>query len=188
MKVCNRCTAEIKDCAAFCPNCGTPCTPETTTPLPNIPPQYGAQPPCGYPRYGTQQNYGYAPYGAQPPYTAEAFDPTDIQSNKLHAVLAYLGILVLVPLLAAKHSPFARYHTNQGLVLLIVNTVLRVLLQIAAFFTGFLSSEPVFSLLLGFLSWALVIGINVLMILGVVHAATGAVKPLPLIGSIQLLK
>jgi hypothetical protein len=43
-----------------------------------------------------------------------AIDPQDAQDNKIMAILAYLGLLFLVPFLAAKESPFARFHTNQG--------------------------------------------------------------------------
>ena len=41
----------------------------------------------------------------------------DAEQNKVFGILAYLGILCLIPLLAAKDSRFARYHANQGLVL-----------------------------------------------------------------------
>ncbi|MEI8042594.1 MAG: DUF4339 domain-containing protein [Verrucomicrobiota bacterium] len=52
--------------------------------------------------------------GATPLADGETPDPADVDKNKIFAVLAYLGILFLVPLLAAKESRFARYHTNQG--------------------------------------------------------------------------
>lgn len=42
------------------------------------------------------------------------FEQEDINQNKVMAVLAYIGILVLVPLLAAPNSKYARYHVNQG--------------------------------------------------------------------------
>ena len=35
-------------------------------------------------------------------------DPNDVQSNKVMAILAYFGILFLIPLLAAKESAYAR--------------------------------------------------------------------------------
>lgn len=38
------------------------------------------------------------------------FDEEDIKENKLIAVFAYLNVLVLVPILAGRKSPFARYH------------------------------------------------------------------------------
>ena len=50
----------------------------------------------------------------------------DVESNKAMAVLSYLGILVLVPLLGAKNSPFARFHTNQGLILCIATILYSV--------------------------------------------------------------
>ena len=40
-------------------------------------------------------------------------DAEDAEKNKVMGILAYLGILVLVPILAAKDSPFAKYHANQ---------------------------------------------------------------------------
>lgn len=50
----------------------------------------------------------------------------DVESNKVMAVLSYLGILVLIPLLGAKNSPFARFHTNQGLILCIATILYSV--------------------------------------------------------------
>ena len=44
------------------------------------------------------------------------FDQKDIEQNKVMALLSYLGILVLVPLLGAKGSKYARFHTSQGTV------------------------------------------------------------------------
>lgn len=51
----------------------------------------------------------------QPPIAPGKTELQDAQENKGMAVLAYL--IFLIPLLAAKESKFARYHTNQGLVL-----------------------------------------------------------------------
>ena len=50
--------------------------------------------------------------------TAE-FEKADIESNKVYALLSYIGILFLVPIIAAPKSKFARYHANQGLTLFI---------------------------------------------------------------------
>lgn len=47
------------------------------------------------------------------------FDEKDIAENKYVAMLSYLGILCLVPLLAKKESPFAQFHARQGLVIAI---------------------------------------------------------------------
>ena len=48
-------------------------------------------------------------------------------NDKLMGVLAYLGILVLIPLLAAKDSKFAQFHAKQGLTLFIGEVILFVL-------------------------------------------------------------
>ncbi len=47
------------------------------------------------------------------------FDEKDIAENKYVAMLSYLGILCLVPLLVKKESPFAQFHARQGLVIAI---------------------------------------------------------------------
>ncbi|MES2461441.1 MAG: hypothetical protein V4671_12735 [Armatimonadota bacterium] len=97
-------------------------------------------------------------------------NPADVEKNKVFAILAYLGILFLVPMLAAKESPFAMYHANQGLVLFLFAIALGVITMI-----------PV----VGIIGWVAHI---VLMILGIINAANGQMKPLPLIGGITLLK
>lgn len=97
-------------------------------------------------------------------------DPKDVEQNKVYAILAYLGILVLVPLLAAKESKFAQYHANQGLVLLIAWIV-----------GGFVIWIPV-------VGWAIGIGLFVLWIMGIMNAAQGKMRPIPLLGGIELIK
>jgi uncharacterized membrane protein len=104
---------------------------------------------------------------AQPVQKADA---KDVEENKVYAILAYLGILVLVPILAAKESRFAQYHANQGLVLLITSII-----------CGFVIWIPV-------VGWLLGLGILVLWVMGIVNAAQGEMKPLPVIGGFKILK
>ena len=47
----------------------------------------------------------------------------DVSENKGIAVLSYLWILCLIPLLTKKDSKFAQFHAKQGLVLLIIEIV-----------------------------------------------------------------
>ena len=98
------------------------------------------------------------------------------------SVLAYIGFLFLVPLLACPNSKFARYHTNQGLVLFLLEFALGVV-------TGILGIIPIAGLIIGGLLSA-VGGIFtlVLMIMGIINAAQGQAKELSLIGKITLLK
>ena len=104
--------------------------------------------------------------------TAEC-DQADINSNKVMAILAYLGILVLIPLFAAKDSKFARFHTNQGILLLLVAILCGVISRIPVI--GFLGS------ILGFIS-------GIFAIIGIVYAIQGKAKELPLIGKYRILK
>ena len=112
------------------------------------------------------------------PDTTSDFDKQDIESNKFMAVLSYIGILWLIPMLAAKDSKFAQYHANQGLVL----TIAGVLLSIACFIL----------VLIPILGWIIapIAGLipTVMMILGIVNACQGKAKELPVIGSYRILK
>ena len=105
------------------------------------------------------------------PDTTSAFDADDVNNNKGMSVLAYLGILVLIPIIARKDSPFARYHSNQGLILLICGVIAAILRRIWW--------------LLGAVGWLIVF---ILMIIGIVNAANGRAKELPLVGKFRLLQ
>ena len=103
-------------------------------------------------------------------------------------ILSYLSLLVLIPIFAAPKSRFARFHANQGLILLILEVVVSVVFFILGFITGLLGIGFI-SIFLGIIHWLLNIAILALSILGIVNAAQGKAKPLPLIGSvITLLK
>ncbi|MEW4371068.1 DUF4870 domain-containing protein [Paenibacillus kandeliae] len=108
----------------------------------------------------------------QDPYGQQG-DPNDVQANKVMAILAY--IIFFIPLLAARNSPFAMYHANQGLVLFLVALAGNVIAAIIPFIGWVLS--PIIG-----------IAVVVFMIIGIINAANGERKPLPLIGTIQLIK
>lgn len=92
----------------------------------------------------------------------------DIEENKVMAVLAYVGILVLVPLLAAKDSKFAQYHAKQGLVVFIAEIILVVINVI-----------PVVGWIVSFIGFIIVL---ILSIMGIVNALNGKEKELPILG------
>ncbi len=85
------------------------------------------------------------------------------------AILCYLGILVLIPLLTdAKNDPFVKFHIKQGLVLLITGVIL-----------GVISPVPVIGWLVGALGSLFIL---ILVIMGIVNAAAGKEEKLPVIG------
>ena len=103
------------------------------------------------------------------------------RTNTLMCVLAYLGILSLIPFLAEKNDPFVQYHAKQGLNLFIIEMIVNVL-------GGILSALP----FIGFIGRIIlsVCGILfvVLSILGIVSAVKGEQKELPVIGNIRIIK
>jgi len=108
------------------------------------------------------------------------FEENDIEQNKVFAILAYLGILVLVPLLAAKQSKFAQYHVKQGINLLIWSIGYSIVVSILTTLFGILLPDIlvsavniVFSLVgLVFLA---------LMVIGIINVVNKKAKALPVI-------
>ena len=84
------------------------------------------------------------------------------------AILCYLGILVIIPLLAAKDNAFVKFHIKQGLVLLIA--------EIA---TMCIAIIPILGWIIAPIAWLIWL---VLMVIGIVNVLNGKQKPLPLIG------
>ncbi len=122
-------------------------------------------------------------------YTAQ-YDPRDLQDNCVVAALSYLGLLVLIPIFAARRSYFARFHANQGLVLLIFSigytVATRILSRVLQIIFG--DIVPVIPGVFNLVSTLLGFLILVLMIIGIVNAANGKARELPLIGRFRLLK
>lgn len=114
------------------------------------------------------------------------FSTEDVEQNKAFGILAYFGILVLVPIFGANDSPYARFHANQGLVYFIVT--------IAAYFAkGILNIVfrfiPLFgSLFSALLSLCIGIFCLIMTIIGIINACSGEAKKLPIIGNITIYK
>lgn len=116
---------------------------------------------------------------------AEIDNKQDVEQNKVMAILAYFGILVLVPLLAAKESKFARFHANQGLILCIASIAYWVAYSILSSIILSISWSLYFIVsILGFAS----IVFLVLAVIGIVNAANGQEKELPVIGKYRIIK
>jgi len=158
-----------------------PPTPGYAPPPTSPAPGYGQSQSAPYatPTYGqayqpNPTSYPTPSAGYSPVPQVGAADP-DVQNNKVMAVLAYLGILVLIPMFAAKDSGFARFHTNQGLTLFIGQVAIGV-------FNIIISSFWLTSILS-----LLNLGLVVLAILGIINAVSGKRTQLPITGKIKLL-
>lgn len=141
------------------------CRPPTVPPVPAAPP---TPPPA-------------APPKAVPPPVTPANDAEDIEKNRVFAILAYLWVLFLVGMVAAPGSKFAKYHCNQGLVLFLASLIALV----GCLVIGFIPFVNFVLVLLVPLLW---LGWLVLVVLGIVNAAGGQCRPLPVIGHFDLIK
>lgn len=177
MPFCSKCGNQIADGSNFCDKCGASVngtnTNNTNNTAKNISDSVG------------DLGAKIADFNNTSDYTSE-YDQTDITTNKAFAVLSYLGILILIPILAAPNSKFARFHSNQGLVFLIASIAANVVMTILRIVTYSIADPlgKIFSVI----TWLITVLILVIGIIGIVNAAKGKAKELPLIGKIRILK
>lgn len=166
MAFCGNCGEQVKDGAKFCPSCGR---------------IVGAD--------SAQQGQQSASY--QPPVMQASSSEKDAQENKTMAILAY--IIFFIPLITGAHntSPFVKYHTNQGTLLFIASLAFGVIYWIlVSILTSILLNSgawrlwSVLSTILA-LCWLAVLAF---CIIGIINAAGGQMKPLPVIGKFTIIR
>ncbi|MBE5997984.1 MAG: zinc-ribbon domain-containing protein [Lachnospiraceae bacterium] len=164
MRQCQHCGAMIDDDRArVCPACGQPIAPA------------GGD-------FSQKVNQTIGEIQNTPDYS-NYFHPADVGQNKGISVLSYLGILLLIPLFAKKDSPYTRFHVNQGLVLFITETLYGIIVRVIRGILGGTILSPLVTILS-----LLDIVFLVLSIIGIVNAAGGKAKELPVIGKIRILQ
>ena len=95
-------------------------------------------------------------------------------NKKVTSIFAYLGLIFWLIGFLAGDKEGAKFHLNQGLVLILANLILSVIAVI-----------PVVGAIVSCIGCIVVL---VFAIMGIVSACKDEEKPLPLIGGIQLLK
>ena len=162
MAYCGKCGTIVDEGVKFCPSCGNPM--EAPAPEQQAQTQQAQAQQSDLSAKVTNLN--------NTADITEQFDKDDIEKNKVMGLLAY--ILFFIPLLAAKDSPFARYHANQGLVLFLAAILSSVILIIPIL--GWIIA-PILSIV-----------ITVLAVIGIINALNGKAKELPIIGKFKILK
>jgi uncharacterized membrane protein len=117
---------------------------------------------------------------------ASTSESKDVEDNKIYAILAYFGILFIVPLLVAKESRFARYHTNQGFILFIATIIGSTAAWIVTTILILISGKLISVLIL--IIYLFILAVFIMAIIGIINAAQGKEKELPFIGKFQILK
>ena len=139
MPYCPKCGNKVDDGAAFCQNCGAKLNTSRTDFSDELK------------RF------------TDTPDSTSQYDPRDIADNKVMGVLCYLGLLWLVPLLAAKNSPFVKFHLNQGLLVLII-----------ALASSILNWIPIINIF----GWIVSVIAFAFAIIGIVHVCQGKAQEL----------
>ena len=160
MPFCSNCGSQVPDGKNFCPQCGA---------------AQAAQQNAG--DFSTKVTDKFNEINNTTDYSS-SYRPEDIAANKVMAVFAYIGILFLIPLLAAKESPFARYHANQGLVLFLFEIAAGIVMSILGWI-------PVLGTIINIVLWLVIVA---LCIIGKINAVNGKCKDLPVIGKFRLIK
>lgn len=100
------------------------------------------------------------------------YTPEDIEKNKAMAGLAY--ILFFLPLIVCPESGYAKFHANQGLLLLITAIAGNIVLGLIPIIGWLLL--PIFAIV-----------IFIMGIIGLINGFGGKVKRLPVIGKFNIL-
>ena len=166
MAFCSKCGVKLEDSARFCPSCGQPVYNEQNK------------------EKGEGGQSGNAVFDT--PDITNEFSSDDIEKNKGMAIISYISILCLIPLFASKDSEFAQFHAKQGFNLFILeaiwcvaNIIITTIMYAINGVVGYM-----FSTILS-LIW---IAPVVLSIIGIINAANGQAKELPIVGGIKIFK
>lgn len=170
MLICKKCGTQIEDGIKYCPNCGELAVAETAN---------------AQPEEKKNEFMSKVSELNNTQDTTSEYDAGDIARNRVFAILAYFGPLVFIPMFAVKGSKYARFHANQGLTLLIAYGAYGIAYAILAVIIAMISSKLTFILTLFSLVGVL---FTVLSVIGVINAASGKAKELPIIGKFKLLK
>ncbi len=197
MAFCKHCGNQLPDDAAFCSNCGTPVDNAQQTGQQDVQQnaqQTGQQNVQQNAQQADQQTAQQAPQQPVQPEVMNS-DGTVLPSDKGLAWLAYIpwAPVFLVPLFVRKTSEYCKFHVKQGATLWAVGIAYEIvkaifLAIINAIFPGhriyYLYYHSAVYNVFNFIFWAGSIFLFVLAIIGIVYAATGKKKELPLIGKI----
>ena len=158
---CKKCGSKLPDGASFCSSCGEAVNATQSSKTSQV--QYSV--------------------------IDDANNINDVQDNKVMAVLSYIGILCLIPIFGAKDSKYAQYHASQGLTLCLFNLAYTIVIAIIK---GILLNVLPWTMLGVYSAISMILSLGyiafvVFAIMGIINAAQGRTKELPIIGKIDIL-
>ena len=179
MNFCSNCGTQLADETKFCPSCGKATGVAQTSTAAADKTQ----------EYQKKVEEAVKDFVNTKDETAE-FDAVDIENNKILALLSYLGLFFLIPLLAAPQSKYAKFHVNQGLNLFIVGIIIGIANAVSSVITTVMPDflGAILGFLFGVVFFVLSIATLALTVIGIVNAVQGKAKELPIIGHFRLIK
>jgi uncharacterized membrane protein len=186
MAFCSKCGTQVADGVNFCPSCGNNVAGTSDTQQ------------AGYTQANNQANnqgnYGHQGFGSTGPAfmntadTTAQYNPADIADNKVLAILSYLGLLWLIPFFAGKHSPFTKFHVKQAFLIVcaqvawsILGSILRLVIRTKVdvlWGYGYYKTPALVTIIVALVH----VAIWVFAVVGIVNAAQGKAKEVPIIG------
>jgi uncharacterized membrane protein len=91
-------------------------------------------------------------------------------TNTVMGILAYLGILVIIPFIVAKDDPFVKFHIKQGLVLFCIEIIMWLVASMLWMFW------PLYGLVN--------LAVFILAIIGIINVVQHKQSQLPIVGSL----
>lgn len=117
-----------------------------------------------------------------PPIPPSVPRSTPSGNRTIMIILAYLGILALIPLLVEKDDAEVQWHAKHGLVLFVAEIALFIVLSILQSIIGSIPVIGCLSLLVGAVVWfVLCIGILIVHIMCIVKGINGQRFTLPVV-------
>jgi uncharacterized membrane protein len=129
------------------------------------------------------------------------FESKEVESGKGMAILAY--IIALIPFFAEKNNKFVRFHAVQGMNILIIAVGWSILAGIVGGIVTSALTSGCFSYwytghtgmcelglagIISFILWVPSIIIGILDLMGLIYAASGKAKEVPLLGKVKIIK
>ena len=208
MAFCSKCGTQVTEGSKFCQNCGNDVSGSSNGQQMNTASSNNQQ--SGYTQANNQEGYNQGNFNQgnynqgnhnqqnfgnnmssflNTPDTTNQYSMDDINQNKVMAIIAYLGILWLIPFFGAKHSPFAKYHVKQAFLLICCETIWWIVSFFINFaFRNYVRLTASFEILIGtpwiitMILWIVNIILFAFSVIGIINAVQGRAKELPLIG------
>lgn len=159
MAFCTSCGAYTADGSRFCPACGKPAGEHQETTA----------------RENTASGSGPADNNTTYQNVYRTYNVTaDTSGDRYLCLLCYFGLLLLIPFLILPNSQFAKYHCNQGLLLLLTAIASSVVVII-----------PILGWIAAFVGWIFTV---ICFVVGIVNVFSSRMHPLPIVGRYTLIK